>query len=221
MKNRIIIYPEYPILKRDYTYTVRISDGQHTEAIPVYSDIRHANHYSAHSMHAERDKRFCSFAFEGEVTVEIKVNQRFESYIIAPSDDPVESTFEDGVIRFTLDRPRQVAIRLDDDVDSYLGIFADGPETDIPDKNAGNVVVFNEANIMSLTGVKCDNACLLVPAAGRGKGECVFFTDFRYIPAVEREAPWIKVAEIKKLDGARCIVIRVEGDVTVNGVQVN
>ena len=146
MKNRIIIYPEYPLLKRDYTYTVRISDGQHTEAIPVYSDIRHANHYSAHSMHAERDKRFCSFAFEGEVTVEIKVNQRFESYIIAPSDDPVKSTFEDGVIRFTLDRPRQLALRLNDDVDSYLGIFADGPETDIPDKNADNVVVFNQAN---------------------------------------------------------------------------
>lgn len=29
------------------------------------------------------------------------------------------------------------------------------------------------------------------------------------------------LVEIKKIDGARCIVIRVEGDVTVNGVQVN
>ncbi len=146
MKNRIITYPEYPQIKRDYTYTVRISDGEKSETIPVYSDIRHANHYNAYSMHAERDKRFCSFAFEGQVTVEVAVHAPFTSYIIAPSDDPVKSTFEDGVIRFTLDRPRQVAIRLDDDADSYLGIFADAPETDIPDKNGENVVVFNEKN---------------------------------------------------------------------------
>ncbi len=146
MNNRIITYPEYPGIKRDYTYTVRISDGRRTEGIPVYSDIRHANHYSAQSMHAERDKRFCSFAFEGEVTVEVKVNVPFSSYLIAPSDDPVESTFEGGVIRFTLDRPRQVALRLDDDEDSYLGIFADAPETDIPDRDGENVVVFNAQN---------------------------------------------------------------------------
>ncbi len=146
MKNRIILYPEYPQIKRDYTYTVRISDGEHTETIPVYSDIRHANHYSAESMHAERDKRFCSFAFEGEVTLEITANVPFSSYLIAPSDDPVESTFEDGVIRFQLDRPRQVALRLNDDVDSYLGIFADAPETDIPDKDGECVVVFNAEN---------------------------------------------------------------------------
>ena len=146
MKNRIITYPEYPQIKRDYTYTVRISDGENSEPIPVYSDIRHANHYNAYSMHAERDKRFCSFAFEGEVTVEVAVHAPFTSYVIAPSDAPVESTFEDGVIRFTLDRPRQLALRLDDDADSYLGIFADAPETDIPDKNGENVVVFNEEN---------------------------------------------------------------------------
>ncbi len=73
----------------------------------------------------------------------------------------------------------------------------------VAERKLDAAVVFNEANIMSLTGVKCDNACLLVPAAGRGKGECVFFTDFRYVPAVEREAPWIKVAEIKKLDGKK------------------
>ena len=146
MKNRIITYPVYPGIKQEYTYFVRISDGERTEQIPVYSDIRHANHYNANSMHAERDKRFCTFAFEGEVTVEVKVNVPFSSYLIAPSDDPVESTFEDGIIRFTLDRPRQVALRLDNDEDSYLAIFADAPETDIPDKNGDNVVVFNAQN---------------------------------------------------------------------------
>ncbi len=146
MKNRIILYPEYEGIKQDHTYSVSISDGYRKERIPVYSDIRHANHYSAYSMHGERDKRFCAFSFEGEVTLEISVNLPFSSYLIVPSDDPVESNFEGGVIRFSLDRPRQVLLRLDNDEDSYLAIFADAAETDIPDKNGDNVVVFNAEN---------------------------------------------------------------------------
>ena len=58
-------------------------------------------------------------------------------------------------------------------------------------------VVFNQANVRALTGVDCDNACLLV----RPSGEVVFYTDFRYVPAVERTAPWLKVGDIKKVGG--------------------
>jgi Xaa-Pro aminopeptidase len=59
-------------------------------------------------------------------------------------------------------------------------------------------VVFGQANICSLTGVDCDNACLLVSG-----GRVALFTDFRYADAVRRTAPWLDIRDIKKLSGKR------------------
>ena len=67
------------------------------------------------------------------------------------------------------------------------------------EKQLHAAVVFNQANVRSLTGIDCDNACLLVKA----DGTVVFHTDFRYVPMVHRVAPWLKVDDIKKVGGAR------------------
>ena len=67
------------------------------------------------------------------------------------------------------------------------------------EKQLDAAVVFNQANVKSLTGIDCDNACLLVKA----DGTVVFHTDFRYVPMVHRVAPWLKVDDIKKVGGAR------------------
>lgn len=69
----------------------------------------------------------------------------------------------------------------------------------VASRNLDAAVVFNQANVRSLTGIDCDNACLLV----RPSGGTVFYTDFRYAPAVERVAPWIKVDDIKKTGGTK------------------
>lgn len=58
------------------------------------------------------------------------------------------------------------------------------------------VVVFGEANIRSLTGVVCDNGCLLLDIAGGRR--VVFYTDFRYVPMVHRVAPWLRVREVRR-----------------------
>jgi len=55
-------------------------------------------------------------------------------------------------------------------------------------------LLFGQKNILSLTGIDCDNACL-VCAVGQ---EPAIFTDFRYVPAVRRIAPWLKCIEVKK-----------------------
>ena len=47
------------------------------------------------------------------------------------------------------------------------------------------VLVCGETNVRSLTDVACDNA----------SGETVLLTDFRYVPAVRRTAPWLKVVD--------------------------
>ena len=77
------------------------------------------------------------------------------------------------------------------------------------DRGLDAAVVFDAANVKSLTGVDCDNACLAVfvpgPDAGSGRAgpRVVFHTDFRYVPMVHRVAPWLKVGDIKKLKGDR------------------
>ena len=63
------------------------------------------------------------------------------------------------------------------------------------------VVLSDVANVRSVTGLTCDNAVLLVKLSGRGKSAAVkFYTDFRYVPMVHREAPWLEVGDIRKVD---------------------
>jgi len=75
-----------------------------------------------------------------------------------------------------------------------LAAFADK----VSERRLDAAVVFGRANVRSLTGVDCDNACLLV-----GGGKSVFYTDFRYAPEVRRTAPWLRVEDIKKLNGKK------------------
>ena len=57
------------------------------------------------------------------------------------------------------------------------------------------VLVYNEFNLRALTGIECDNGCLVIEA----KGPSTFFTDFRYIPMVHRVRPDLKCKDIKKV----------------------
>ncbi len=59
-------------------------------------------------------------------------------------------------------------------------------------------LIFNQANVKALTGVDCDNACLVIRAESE---QVLFLTDFRYVPAVERLAPWVKIGDIRKVTG--------------------
>lgn len=59
-------------------------------------------------------------------------------------------------------------------------------------------VLYNQANIRSLTGVDCDNAALVVELR-KGKADIRFYTDFRYVPMVHRVAPALKVVDLKRL----------------------
>lgn len=65
--------------------------------------------------------------------------------------------------------------------------------------------VFGEANIRALTGLVCDNGCLIVYPAAKGRGAVsrppVFITDFRYIPMAHRVAPWLDTVEQLKGKG--------------------
>lgn len=54
------------------------------------------------------------------------------------------------------------------------------------------LVVMGQKNVLSLAGVDCDNAALVLDVAA---GKIGFSTDFRYVPAIRRTAPWLKVRD--------------------------
>lgn len=70
-------------------------------------------------------------------------------------------------------------------------------------KGLDAAIVSKPANVRSLTGVECDCAMLLVAAK-----RTIFFTDFRYAPAVERLAPYLEIGDILKFRSKRPLAVR-------------
>jgi len=60
-------------------------------------------------------------------------------------------------------------------------------------------LVCGERNQKGLVGFGCDNGILCVGPVPESE-EVVFYTDFRYVPAAKREAPWLKVRDMGRLD---------------------
>ena len=141
-QTRLDIYPEFSAkINRNYDYKVSVTQGSRTENLPVYNHTMEY-HVDSRSIGGDLYRRFSTFAFSGErVRVDIKVNRDFKSYSVLPSAKNYESSFENGVISVWLDKPEDFMIRLDQDDNSIMTVFADYPEfpLDIPDKNADNV----------------------------------------------------------------------------------
>lgn len=78
------------------------------------------------------------------------------------------------------------------------------------------VLVFGQKNVLSLTNVDCDNACLVVGLPPCAKGQkanlaptVTFTTDFRYVPAVRRTAPYLELVDCNRdLDGSAIALVR-------------
>lgn len=150
----IVLYPEYPErIKRDYMYRVYVSQGGEEYEIPVYNSMRHSNHYvrGDYGTNSEEDRRFCQFSatpsVDNPVTVRVVVNTNFSKVSIIPSIKGITPTkIQANEVYFEITESSQYIFRINDDNISNLAIFADAVETDIPDENASNVIVFDENN---------------------------------------------------------------------------
>ncbi len=135
--SKLVIYPPFPErIRRDYTYSVSVTQGDRTEKLPVYDHVEVSpvsrNPYDGTDEH----RRFSTFAFCGEsVRVDIRVNRDFKEYTVIPSAFNFKSSFKDGVISVLLDKPEYFMIRLDNADTSILTVFADYPE-EVPELDA-------------------------------------------------------------------------------------
>jgi Xaa-Pro aminopeptidase len=62
-------------------------------------------------------------------------------------------------------------------------------------KRFSALVIFDEADIRALTDIQCDSACLLLDVKNHST---TLFTDFRYIPAIQRLSPWINAVQLNR-----------------------
>ena len=137
-------YPTLPDeLPKNYDYEVSISQGDVTYSIPVYDCARKKDSFNS-IKNTDLHRRFCEFEFSGEVTVKIRPRIDMASYILMPSPKGIESIFENGVITFKLTKAQDIVLRLNEDDQTNLAIFAYAPETDIPKEGDDGVLYFKK-----------------------------------------------------------------------------
>lgn len=151
---QLIINPEYPSqVGRDYDYEVTITQGDDKVEIPVYNPARLHNSFSPANGGTDDHRRFCEFSFTEEVTVSVKVNLPTQSYSVMPTMEGIQSTFENGVITFTLKKPTNVVVRLNDNDSTNLCIFAEAPAEEfdwVAEVSAGRSVIYFDAGFNNL-----------------------------------------------------------------------
>ncbi len=130
-EDKLEIFPELPEqVNRDYSYKVTVHQGDESAMLPVYNHTMF-NGPGNRSIGGDYNRRYSTFAFCGEqVRVDIKVGRDFKFYSVIPSAKNFKSSFDKttGTISVYLDEPDYFAIRLDDDDNTMISIFAENPE---------------------------------------------------------------------------------------------
>ncbi len=153
------IYPEYPEeLPRNYDYIVSVSDGEGEYTIPVYNSTRKDNAYHGNAGSA---RRFCEFGFSGTVTVKVTSRLAMNSAALLPTSEGVNCSVSGNTITFTLDEPKNLALRLNDNDDTILSIFAESILEEFVATEGRKVLYFdaglNNINTSKTTAVEGSN----------------------------------------------------------------
>jgi len=139
----IVVYPEYDArIERDYAYAVSVVQGRARRSVPVYNHCEKSI-LASRTRGGDVNRRFCEFAFDGgPVRVDIAFCEDVKSYSVFPARLGLKSTFKDGVLSVTLDRPVNFGIRLNDYDKTILSVFADAPEdvAKVPRKDDAGVL---------------------------------------------------------------------------------
>ena len=94
-------------------------------------------------MDTNSDASMVYFDFSGEVEVMVqKNNGEIRSAVVRPLAKNIQPSLHDNTITFTLDKPQNLSVECNGDRLHNLHLFAGSIETDIPDKNAPDVMYF-------------------------------------------------------------------------------
>ena len=146
-QTQLIEYPEYPeeAIPRDYDYFVKVTQGEKTIEIPVYNRTIGSNYFISSIKDGDIHRRYAEFAFSGDpVTIEVTVNLDMTSVSVMPSSKGIDFEVKGNKITYTIDKPQTTMVKLNDDRDTILAIFAEEPEyeDDVPNKELSTVYYY-------------------------------------------------------------------------------
>ena len=172
-QTQLIEYPEYPeeAIPRDYDYYVKVTQGSKTIEIPVYNRTIGSNYFISNMVDGDVHRRYAEFAFSGDpVTIEVTANISFDKVSVMPSSEGIDFTVKGNVITYTIKEPQTTMIKLNDDRDTILAIFAEEPEyeDDIPNRALASTYYF-EAGYHEIEGgeiiLQSNESLYLAPGA--------------------------------------------------------
>ena len=190
-KKQLVIYPELPTqIRRNFEYKVTVTQGKQTHQIPVYDHTMEYDPIDC-GIGGDYHRRFSQFAFAGDqVRVDIKVGLDFGTYSVFPSAKKFKSEFKDGVISVYLDKPDYFGIRLDNDDNTILSVFADYPEypLETPKKDDPDVIYIEgwhepEGGLMD---VKLSNTVLYIAPGAVLNARVKVFSSASYSKVIGR-----------------------------------
>lgn len=121
-ENRLSVYPMPPgiPMRKDFRVRVRLLEGEQP------SEWKELDTCMAKvDMHHVREASAAYFDFQGRVECEItSLGERIESVEIRPRARAVQSTLEEGRIRFCLDQPAKLSVEINGDRFHNLHLFA-------------------------------------------------------------------------------------------------
>lgn len=146
----------YPGVPQSATYEVSLVSGSEKECLTVFHNACPAYELGKMNMEdkdkypleifAGRSVNWTHFTLEGSVTVEVKVVDQQKvppgQPKIFPSRRGVSAAIEGNTIRFQLSQPGQYSLEVGENGFKHaLIIFADPPETDLPDTTSGYAIL--------------------------------------------------------------------------------
>lgn len=130
---------------RSPDYAVRVTQAGRTQESFVY---RHAHQDEKLRELGSDFNHWTTFSFSGAITVEItRLTGDAAGCIVLPSARGLQPRTEGRRVTFSLDRPAKLFVRFPDAAENPLFIFADPPETDIPDRANPNVIWFEAGRV--------------------------------------------------------------------------
>jgi hypothetical protein len=159
----------YPGVPQSTIYSVSVTQGSETKKLVVFQNTCPAyqagymnmttNDQYPLNLFAGRSISWANFSFSGPVTVKVTVLDQSKVPLggtvrILPSRYGITPQVNGNVITFTLTNPGQCSVEVGQNgYKNGLMIFANPPQTDIPDTTTGNFMVLRKATAASVAAI--------------------------------------------------------------------
>ena len=90
---------------------------------------------------------FAIFSFEGKADIKVTFASPVYNFDIRPKSRNIDGKLYRNQISFTLDKPENLSVEINKNIKRPLFIFANPPETSIPEKSDNNVIFFEAGKI--------------------------------------------------------------------------